>query len=203
MNKKRFLSNFFCNFFYINFVLGILVFFHSETKSESKVLESVYELHKCLIKISDKTIKSNNYTLIDEVVNNSYDLEKMGKMIIGVDWKLMDTKMQKKFINVFTRFISVSYFRRFKKINALDFDYQTVRAIGDKFRLAGVTLIADNEKIKVDYLLAFKNDQWKIFDVLLDGSISEIATKKSDFKKIINEEGLNGLVKNLDIRNQF
>ena len=55
----------------------------------------------------------------------------------------------------------------------------------------------------MDYLLGFKNEKWKIFDVLIDGSISEVATKKSDFKKIIKEEGISGLVKNLRIRNQF
>ena len=52
-------------------------------------------------------------------------------------------------------------------------------------------------------LLGFKNEKWIIFDVLLDGSISEVATKKSDFKKIIEEKGVGGLVKNLRIRNQL
>ncbi len=200
---KRFLSNCFCNFFLSCFMVILLVFFHSETKSESKVLKSVNSLHKSLIKISNKTIKSKNLALMDDVVKNSYDLEKMGKMIIGVDWKEMETKMQKEFINVFKRFISVNYLRRFNKINNLDFEHQSVRVIENKFRLAGVILIADNERIKIDYLLSFNNDQWKIFDVLLDGSISEIATKKSDFKKIINEQGVSGLIKNLRIRNQF
>ena len=200
---KRFLSNFFCNFFLITSIFSVLVFFYSETKSESKVLESVNVLHKSLINISNKTIKSNNLALMDDVVKNSYNLEKMGKMIIGVNWKQMETKMQKEFINVFKRFISVNYFRRFNKINDLDFEHQSLRVIEDKFRLASVILIADNERIKIDYLLGLKNDQWKIFDVLLDGSISEIATKKSDFKKIINEEGVSGLIKNLSVRNQF
>ena len=200
---KRFLSNFFCNFSIITSVFSILVFFYSETKSESDVLESVNVLHKSLIKISNKTIKSKDLALMDDVVKNSYDLEKMGKMIIGVKWKQMETKMQEEFINVFKRFISLNYLRRFNKIIDLDFEYQSVRVIEDKFRLAGVILIADNERIKIDYLLVFKNDQWKIFDVLLDGSISEIATKKSDFKKIINEEGVSGLIKNLRLRNQF
>ena len=200
---KRFLSNFFCNFFLITSVFSLLILFYSETKSESKVLESVNALHESLIKISNKKIKSKNLALMDDVVKNSYDLEKMGKMIIGVNWKQVETKMQKEFINVFKRFISVNYLRRFNKINDLDFEHQSVRVIEDKFRLAGVILIADNERIKIDYLLGFKNDRWKIFDVLLDGSISEIATKKSDFKKIINEEGLSGLIKNLRVRNQF
>ena len=200
---KRFLSNFFYNIFLICFLISIFILFHSETKSESKVLAGVNELHESLIKISNKTINSDNLELIDDVVKNSYDLEKMGKIIIGVDWKQMDTKSQKEFINVFKRFISVNYFRRFNKINELNFEHQTVKVIGDKFKLAGVILTADNEKLKIDYLLGFKNEKWKIFDVLIDGSISEVATKKSDFKKIIKEEGVSGLVKNLRIRNQF
>ena len=200
---KRFLSNFFYNIFLICIIISILVIFHSETKSESKVLAGVNELHESLIKISNKTINSDNLAMIDDVVKNSYDLEKMGKIIIGIDWKQMDTKTQKEFINVFKRFISVNYFRRFNKINELDFEHQTVTDIEDKFKLARVILTADNEKFKIDYLLGFKNEKWKIFDVLLDGSISEVATKKSDFKKIIKEEGVSGLIKNLSIRNQF
>ena len=200
---KRFLSNFFCNIFQTCFLIGILIFFYSETKSESKVLTGVNELHKSLIKISNKKINGDNLELIDDVIKNSYDLEKMGKMIIGVDWKQMDANTQKEFINVFNRFISVNYLRRFNKINELNFEHQTVTVIEDKFRLARVILTADNEKIEIDYLLGLKNEKWKIFDVLLDGSISEIATKKSDFKKIIREEGVGGLLKRLRIRNQF
>ena len=200
---KRFLSNFFYNIFLICFLISIFILFHSETKSESKVLAGVNEMHESLIKISNKTINSDNLELIDDVVKNSYDLEKMGKIIIGVDWKQIDTNTQKEFIDVFKRFISVNYFRRFNKINELNFEHQTVKVIGDKFKLAGVILTADNEKLKIDYLLGFKNEKWKIFDVLIDGSISEVATKKSDFKKIIKEEGVSGLVKNLRIRNQF
>ena len=200
---KRFLSNFFYNIFLICLIISIFIVFHSETKSENKVLASVNELHESLIKISDKTINIDNLAMIDDVVKNSYDLEKMGKIIIGIDWKQIDTKTQKEFINVFKRFISVNYFRRFNKINELNFENQTVTDIENKFKLARVILTADKEKIKIDYLLGFKNEKWKIFDVLIDGSISEVATKKSDFKKIIKEEGVSGLVKNLRIRNQF
>ena len=50
----------------------------------------------------------------------------------------IDIKTQKEFINVFKRFISVNYFRRFNKINELDFEHQTVTDIEDKFKLARV-----------------------------------------------------------------
>ena len=109
---KRFLSNSFCNFFLISFIFSKIVLFYSETHSKSKVLNCITELHYSLLKISDKTITSEKLELIDDMVQNSYDLEKMGKMIIGVDWKKIDKINQTEFINVFKRFISVNYFKR-------------------------------------------------------------------------------------------
>ena len=50
----------------------------------------------------------------------------------------------------------------------------------------------------------YKNGKrWRIFDILLDGSISEIATKKSDFKKIIEEKGFKGLISDLKLKNKI
>ena len=65
---KRFLSNFFYNIFPTCLIISIFIGFHSETKSESKVLAGVNELHESLIKISDKTINNNNLAMIDDVV---------------------------------------------------------------------------------------------------------------------------------------
>ena len=36
--------------------------------------------------------------------------------------------------------------------------------------------------------------KWQIFDILLTGSISEIATKKSEFFNIIKNSGAEGLI---------
>ena len=39
-----------------------------------------------------------------------------------------------------------------------------------------------------------KDNTWKIFDVLLDGSVSEIATKKSEFRIYIKEKKIDELI---------
>ncbi len=38
-----------------------------------------------------------------------------------------------------------------------------------------------------------KDNTWKIFDVLLDGSVSEVATKKSEFRKYIKGKKIDEL----------
>ena len=41
-------------------------------------------------------------------------------------------------------------------------------------------------------------NKWLIFDVLLNGSISEIATKKSEFHETLNNGGITSLISLID-----
>ena len=50
---------------------------------------------------------------------------------------------------------------------------------------------------KKSNLLHLKDNTWKIFDVLLDGSVSEIATKKSEFRIYIKEKKIDELIEAL------
>jgi ABC-type transporter MlaC component len=43
-------------------------------------------------------------------------------------------------------------------------------------------------------MLIKNNNKWLIFDILLNGSISEIATKKSEFKETLSNGGINSLI---------
>ena len=49
----------------------------------------------------------------------------------------------------------------------------------------------------IHYLFSKVDNDWKVFDVLLEGTISEIATKKSEFKKIIDENGVSSLARSI------
>ena len=49
--------------------------------------------------------------------------------------------------------------------------------------------------------LIFDKNQWRIFDVLLAGSISEIATKKSEFSGFIRDGKISPLIEALKKQN--
>ena len=67
------------------------------------------------------------------------------------------------------------------------FKISSEKNIGKKYKLVKTYLILkNNEQIEINYLFRKKN-KWKIFDVLLAGSISEIATKKSEFKEYLKK----------------
>ena len=152
-------------------------------------------LHQGLRKISS----NNNYDLknVLKVINRTYDAEKMLKMIIGAGWRTQENEKKKELIMVFKKYISKNYLKRFSKINDVSFSNEKKEKISSDFFLVRSNLIIKQEKISIDYLLHLKDNTWKIFDVLLDGSVSEIATKKSEFRIYIKEKKIDELIKAL------
>ena len=46
----------------------------------------------------------------------------------------------------------------------------------------------------MDYLLRRNGDSWLISDIYLDGAISEVATRRSEFATILRNDGIDGLI---------
>jgi phospholipid transport system substrate-binding protein len=53
---------------------------------------------------------------------------------------------------------------------------------------------ANGEPVKVDYMMRRNGDGWLISDVYLDGAISEVATRRSEFAAILKTDGVDGLI---------
>jgi len=53
---------------------------------------------------------------------------------------------------------------------------------------------ANGEPVKVDYLMRRNGDTWLISDIYLDGAISEVATRRSEFAAILKNGGIDGLI---------
>jgi phospholipid transport system substrate-binding protein len=53
---------------------------------------------------------------------------------------------------------------------------------------------ANGEPVKVDYMMRRSGEGWLISDIYLDGVISEVATRRSEFAAILKSEGIEGLI---------
>jgi len=53
---------------------------------------------------------------------------------------------------------------------------------------------ANSEPVKVDYVMRRGGGSWLISDIYLDGAISEVATRRSEFAAILKNEGIDGLI---------
>jgi phospholipid transport system substrate-binding protein len=53
---------------------------------------------------------------------------------------------------------------------------------------------ANGEPVQVDYMMRRNGDGWLISDIYVDGAISEVATRRSEFAAILKKEGIDGLI---------
>jgi phospholipid transport system substrate-binding protein len=94
----------------------------------------------------------------------------------------------------FGRYISAIYADRFDS-----YDGQRLEVTGEQPAPAGVMIRsqiikANGEPVKVDYIMRRSGDSWLISDIYLDGAISEVATRRSEFAAILKNDGVDGLI---------
>ena len=161
--------------------------------------ETIDLLHNSLKKIVSSNIDNKK---VQSVISNTYNIERMLALIIGEVWKKSISKDQMALKKVFEEYIAKNYILRFKNIKSLEFGKLEINQAGKNYRMAKTKLIINSKDIvPLNYLLDQTNNSWKIFDVLIDGSISEIATKKSEFKSFTNQDDLKPLLEALQKKN--
>ena len=166
----------------------------------SNPTDTVSLLHDGLRKSHKENFK--NYNLIKNLVAQTYNVEKMISIIIGKKWNQIKVVKQKEIISVFNEYVIKNYIKRFKKIKQIDFENLSSKEVRKNFFLVKTKLkILEEDDVKIDYLLTKNNGEWKIFDVLLAGSVSEIATKKSEFNLFISNNNIEGLIQALKSKN--
>ncbi len=181
-------------FVYFFFLFPGLVF-----SSNQEIIDTLDKLHTSIKEISEKKIDKNNINYFDRIVSNTYDIKKMSKIILGKFWSESKAHDKAKFVEKFTLYISSNYINRFKDKKDFNYEYEDIDKIGENYRLAHTIFkFGETEKLKVNYMLIKKDDKWLIFDVLLNGSISEIATKKSEFHETLNNGGITSLISLID-----
>ncbi len=100
----------------------------------------------------------------------------------------------RRFAQSFGRYISAIYADRFDSYSG-----ERLQVTGEQPAAAGVMVRsqivkANGELVKVDYLMRRNGDAWLISDIYLDGAISEVATRRSEFAAILKSEGIDGLI---------
>ena len=173
----------------------------SPLKSSEECRQKVMMLHDVLIINSEsKNSFKQNFYKLRKINRDIFNYEKMIKIIYGRRWKDLSREDKKKVGSKFLDFISYNYAKRFQNLKNANFFEKDVEEIDTNNILVNTTLnIQGEEPLEISYLCSKNSeDVWTIFDVILNGSISEISTKKSDFSSIIKTDGLNGLINTLD-----
>ena len=138
--------------------------------------------------------QSGRFTQLEPVIRRTFDIASMTRLSVGSTWAGLSEAQRQQLTESFGRYISAIYADRFDSYAG-----QKLQVTGEQPNPGGVMVKsqivkAKGEPVKVDYLMRKSGDGWLISDIYLDGAISEVATRRSEFGAILRTEGVDGLI---------
>jgi len=106
----------------------------------------------------------------------------------------LPSAQQQRLIEAFRHYIVATYADRFDSYSG-----EQLQVIGEQPYNADLIVQTkivkpNGETTTLNYLMRQNQSSWQIFDVYLDGSISQLAVQRSEFNSILRREGVDGLV---------
>jgi phospholipid transport system substrate-binding protein len=163
--------------------------------SGSDTVQALYDTLLSTMKNGHTLGQSGRFVQLEPVVRRTFDIATMARLSVGQSsWATMSESQRQQVIDGFGRYISAIYADRFDSYAG-----QKLQVTDEQPAAAGVMVHsqivkANGEPVKVDYLMRKNGDSWLISDIYLDGAISEVATRRSEFAAILKNEGVDGLI---------
>src|SRR5438477_5425059 len=138
--------------------------------------------------------QSVRFTQPERVIRRTYDIPSMTRLSVGASWAGLSEAQRQQVTDGFGRYISAIYADRFDSYAG-----QKLQVTGEQPNPAGIMVKsqivkANGEPVKIDYMMRRNGDGWLISDIYLDGAISEVATRRSEFAAILRTDGVDGLI---------
>lgn len=139
------------------------------------------------------------YQALTPAVDAAFDIPTMIKFIVGPSWAPMSDADHKALIDAFRRMTIANYASNFSDFHGERFDVDPTVQTRDADHFVQTTLVPpDGKPVPLIYRMRNTSGSWKIIDVLLNGSVSELAMRRSDFSATLASGGAAALVKQLN-----
>jgi phospholipid transport system substrate-binding protein len=139
------------------------------------------------------------YDKLTPVLAKTYDLPLMSRIAVGQSWDALSAPQRQSIVNAFTRMTTATYANRFDGFSGETLQVvETVdRPNGDKLVKTRVVQ-SDGKTISLNYLVRNTGKDWRVIDVYLNGTISELASRRAEFGAILKSGGPDALVASLN-----
>ena len=167
---------------------------HASPATGGDTVQGLYDALLGTMKNGRTLGQSGRFTQLEPVIRRTFDIASMARLSVGSSWSALTEGQRQQVTESFARYISAIYADRFDSYAG-----QKLQVTGEQPNPGGVMVKsqivkANGEPVKVDYVMRRNGEGWLISDIYLDGAISEVATRRSEFAAIIRSEGVDGLI---------
>jgi phospholipid transport system substrate-binding protein len=139
--------------------------------------------------------QAGRFAQLQPIIQRTFDISAMARLSVGPSWTTLTDTQRQRLTESFGRYIAAIYADRFDSYagQRLQVTGEQPSAVGLMVRSQIVTV--NGEPVNLDYMMRpSSSGGWLISDIYLDGAISEVATRRSEFSAILKNDGVEGLI---------
>lgn len=146
---------------------------------------------------SGKTLGyKGRFDLLEPGVDSTFNIALMTQASVGTYWDSMTKAQRQALIDAFRRFTIANYAHNFDSYGGEQFETMSEKVTPRKDVIVYSNIVkSDGDKVAINYLLRQDGAQYKVIDVFLDGSISQLATRRAEYTSLIRRDGVDALIR--------
>lgn len=135
------------------------------------------------------------YEALDPVVVAAYNLPEVTQNSVGFLWATLPAAQQQELVALFEKFTVVSYVSQFNGYGGESFQILPAeKTLGAKKIVETQLVPTSGDPTELDYVVENGPKGWQVTDVLLGGTISQVAVHASDFSALVSSGDASALI---------
>ena len=130
---------------------------------------------------------------VRQIANEIFDFGEIARRSLGRYWQPLSEAQRAEFVGLFGDLLERSYISKIELYGGEKIIYSGERVDGDLAIVSTKIITKNGTEVPIDYRLFRRGDNWKVYDVNIEG-ISLVSNYRTQFNKIIQSSGFNALV---------
>ena len=189
----------------LGFVPLIVLFFApgpgagQEVASEKGLIERYHRSLLTVMKQGDTLGTRDRFERLMPEFVEFFHFPLMTRIVASPVWAKSEEAQRQQLVDTFARMSVATFAFRFDS-----YSDQVFEIIGEKIGPQATTIVETEIRstasppVKIIYVLKTVDERIGIVDVLLDGAISELALRRSEYRAVLKEGGIEALIARLD-----
>ncbi len=128
-------------------------------------------------------------------VDRAFHMPLMVQIAVGSYWRTADKDARVAVLQSFRRMSIATLATLFDGYGGEVFEHQKNNPGPSKTIIVMTDLVkTDNSRVQIAYVTREFKRGWRIIDVVVDGGISELKVRRSEYNQILKNDGISGLV---------
>ena len=167
----------------------------ANSKTPEQLVSAINDALIDAMKVQGSDAYQSRFEMLEPILTEAYNFPAMTRVIVGKSWSSLDGDQRQMITNAFSRMSVSTFAARFKNFSGQRFVIK-----GTKEGLRGSVIVEnelispDRDPVRLNYVLRQFSSEWRVIDVQLGATVSELALRRSEYGSVISRDGVDALI---------